>query len=71
MPVSGRFTKTKNLLVCMLEKPLIFGPQSLNPGISKDLRRLKRSKFCYFAKLIEFVLVLNGMVCGTLFRLDP
>lgn len=56
----------------MLEKPLIFGPRSLNPGISKDLRRLKRSKSCYFAKLlIEFVLILNGIVCGTLFRLDP
>lgn len=52
----------------MQERPLTAGTQSLNPGIS---RRWQGRKSCYYTKLIDLVLILNGVVCGSLFRLDP
>lgn len=52
----------------MQGKPLTAGTQSLNPSIS---RRWQGRKSCYFTKLTDLVLILNGVVCGSLFRIDP
>lgn len=64
----GEVCKSHSLLLCMQGKPLTAGTQSLNPGIS---RRWQGRKSCYFTKLTDLVLILNGVVCGSLFRIDP
>lgn len=68
VPLHGKVCKSHSLMLCMQERLLTAGTQSLNPGIS---RRRHGRKSCYYTKLIDLALILNGVVCGSLFRLDP